>query len=147
MHGNRKEIKYEINEEGCWICTSHKCCKNERYPRLMIKYKRYQISRIMLEKSLKIKRKNFQVLHKCDNPLCINPEHLFYGTINDNMVDKIQKGRQAQGISSGRAKLSVEKVKFMRSSNESNKYFANLFKVSTGIISRSRNGITWKSAL
>src|SRR5678809_2256 len=36
------------------------------------------------------------VLHKCDNRICVNPEHLFIGSINDNVLDKIQKGRQSK---------------------------------------------------
>jgi len=38
-----------------------------------------------------------QVLHTCDNKLCVRPDHLFLGTQQDNMDDMIQKGRQALG--------------------------------------------------
>lgn len=52
------------------------------------------------------------VLHKCDVPLCINPDHLFLGAQVDNMADMTVKGRapDTAGERNGRAKLSVENV-------------------------------------
>lgn len=48
---------------------------------------------------------DLQVLHQCDNPICINPEHLFLGTHEDNMKDRNSKKRQAKGVSHGKTKV------------------------------------------
>lgn len=52
------------------------------------------------------------VLHTCDNPLCVNPEHLFIGTNTDNVRDKINKGRAnpLKGEKVNTAKLTEEQV-------------------------------------
>lgn len=50
------------------------------------------------------------VCHKCDNPPCCNPDHLFLGTDQDNKHDMVQKNRQAFGIYNGMSKLNDETV-------------------------------------
>lgn len=49
------------------------------------------------------------VLHHCDNPPCVRPEHLFLGTHQDNIADKVAKNRQAQGDTHG-SRLHPEKL-------------------------------------
>ena len=55
---------------------------------------------------------DFLVLHKCDNPACCNPKHLFVGTHADNMADKVSKNRQSRifGEKHPNAKLSNRRV-------------------------------------
>lgn len=58
--------------------------------------------------------KGKQVCHTCDNRKCVNPEHLFLGTITDNMEDKVNKNRQAKGSKIASAKLTEELVHDIR---------------------------------
>ena len=56
------------------------------------------------------------VLHRCDNPACCNPAHLFLGTCQDNVADMMRKGRNVPpiGSRSGTAKLNEESVRMIR---------------------------------
>lgn len=54
------------------------------------------------------------VLHKCDNPYCVNPDHLFLGTAKDNHEDKVKKGRQQRGEKHSNAKVNENDVRSIR---------------------------------
>jgi hypothetical protein len=54
------------------------------------------------------------VCHACDNPPCINPEHLFLGTNASNTQDRQDKERQARGERAARSKLTEDEVREIR---------------------------------
>lgn len=55
-----------------------------------------------------------EVLHRCDNPACCNPRHLFLGTKPDNIADMVSKGRQARGPMLPQTKLTEDQVRAIR---------------------------------
>jgi hypothetical protein len=85
------------------------------------------------------------VLHRCDNPPCVNPDHLFLGTAADNARDMVAKGRQRNGRS---ARLTVAAVCEIRAlgTTESASVLARRFGVSARSIYRVRWGRTWREA-
>lgn len=90
------------------------------------------------------------VCHKCDNPKCVNPNHLFLGTYKDNMSDKTAKGRgrYAYGESSGHAKLTNEKVmaaRFEYSNGALIKDIAKKYGVTKEPMRRAIRGLSWKN--
>ena len=60
--------------------------------------------------------KDLNVLHDCDNRACVNPEHLWLGTQQDNVLDAVKKGRwiQNRGESHPKSKLTVSQVRKIR---------------------------------
>jgi hypothetical protein len=54
------------------------------------------------------------VLHRCDNPRCINPDHLYVGTHQQNVVDRQTRGRQAKGERLGKSTLTPTDIKEIR---------------------------------
>jgi len=90
---------------------------------------------------------DLKVLHDCDVPSCVRPDHLFLGTQFDNMRDKTEKGRQAKGSKHGRAKLTDQQVRdiFMsyKSGDFSQQSLANEYGVHQTKISAIVRGVAW----
>lgn len=87
------------------------------------------------------------VLHKCHNPSCVNPAHLYLGTTQDNTRDMVTAKRQARGERNGNAKLTekqvVEIINLLKA-GKSQRKIAKLFLVSQHAISEISTGGHWK---
>lgn len=90
------------------------------------------------------------VLHKCDNPPCVNPDHLFIGSQKDNMQDCKSKGRMicAKGEMAGNVILTSESVKAMRQAFRSGTQTMRQLGIQYGVTAdaayRVIRGINWK---
>ncbi len=90
--------------------------------------------------------KGLCVLHKCDNPCCCCPTHLFLGTQKDNMADKVCKGRQSKlrGEENGRAKLTEDQVNAIRSDNRTQLIIGKEYGVHLQTVNRIKKSKLWK---
>ena len=108
---------------GCWIWTG--ALNAAGYGRVYWEKTRHNIAhRVAYQIALGAIPKGMFVLHRCDNPRCVNPDHLFLGTHQDNMKDMRAKGRSSnagskRGEANFASKLSremVERIRFLYSS-------------------------------
>lgn len=96
-----------MKTESCWLWTASS--RNKRgYGQLAVHRgdrRRPELAhRLSWELAYGAPPENLFVLHKCDNPKCVRPEHLFLGTHQDNMLDMNRKGRgDRSGLEAGRS--------------------------------------------
>jgi len=83
------------------------------------------------------------VLHTCDVPTCVNPDHLFLGTRADNMADCHRKGRVQQGARHYMTKLTEADVHAIRAAVGSCAEIGRRFGISPSSVCMIQNGRRW----
>ena len=84
------------------------------------------------------------VLHRCDNPACVNPAHLIPGTSADNTRDMLRKGRGIIGTTHPLGKLTPESVRIIRAARASRGDLARRFGVTRAAIRAVQVGRSWR---
>lgn len=138
--------RYVKKGDGCWTWLSY--IDPQGYGRLNYNGKPMLASRVSYLIHFGEIPKGMAVCHKCDNPSCTNPDHLFLGTQADNVADMHMKGRARKrgkkGASHHNAKLTDNDVKAIRRSGDSTAAIARQYNVSRATIHAIVNGKTWK---
>lgn len=136
-----RKIEWEMGDKGCWICTSHKN-RRKKYPQMNKNGKVVAIHRVIWELNNGMIPTGYYICHKCDNTMCINPDHLFLGTPQQNAQDAVGKGRMGPHKLS---KLDVETIIKLRAEGISQRAVAEMFGVDQSMISHITCIREWKN--
>ena len=147
---SKKEILYShfipVTESGCWLWESaignqfgHGCLKygGRNGKKLLAHRASYEIHNGEIPEGM-------CVLHRCDVPSCVNPDHLFLGTRQDNMDDMAAKNRGAKGSKVKWAKINEETALKIKESDDPTKELAVIYGISRQSVADIRYGRTWK---
>lgn len=139
----RKEVKWVVDENGCHNCTSH-YIDYHGYPCVRRDGKLTPMSRTLFDNI----PDGMVVRHKCDNPRCINKEHLELGTRSQNAQDSIKRGRFKyppihRGANHPASKIDDDIVRYMRRSGKNGYQLAREFSLNPTTVYDIINRKTW----
>lgn len=150
--------RHDISSDGCWIWNGPLAPSKDRlwdYGLTSFRYlghdRKIRAHRLSYAFHHGVDPAEFFVCHKCDVPLCINPDHLFLGTATDNMQDCLKKGRMPNQscAENHSAKLTEEEVLEIVSylPIRNNKEIARMFnnRITHSAVSLIRRGKSWSA--
>ena len=140
-------MRYTVTKKGCWNFDGS--IGTDGYGKVSLKKDTFRAHRLIAHICIKPLMSDDQVVaHKCDNPRCINPEHLFITTALGNMQDRDRKGRGSRGSKNHLSKLSEKDIPVIRSlyaEGKSLSQIASLYPlVTAGCIQAIISRRTWR---
>lgn len=139
--------KTAVQDNGCWIFTGR--CNMHGYGTISFENKPVLAHRMAYILCIDDIPSEMNVLHTCDNPPCVNPDHLFLGTQQINVADMVSKGRNfiPSLDNNPNAKLSLKEVKEIKEllyTSVKQIDIAVKYRVSKQTISEIARGNLWK---
>lgn len=138
-------------DTGCWVWTGAR--KNYGYGVLSVAGRYWRVHRLVAMIVLGLTEESgLAALHRCDNPPCVNPDHLFLGTRADNNRDRDEKGRGrcVSGPLHPNAKLTREIAAAIRHrvvvGGEHQRAVASEFRVAQSTVGRIARRVAWRDA-
>lgn len=129
--------------EGCWLWTGSKVANG--YGEFWDGHKKVGAHRFSLEQKLgRPLESGLDCCHKCDNPSCVNPDHLYEGTRSRNILDSYERGRQPRR--KPHTPLTPEKVLAIRAAKESGEPTGSVairFQTSRATVLHVFKRLTW----
>lgn len=140
------KVEYDTNG-GCWLWRG---TTRSGYGLLVVDHRPKGAHRLSYQEFRGAIPSGMFVCHRCDQPLCINPAHLWLGTPAENSADMATKGRVVppRGEKNGRAKLSsgvVAKIRHRLASGETQRSVAKSLGLDPSTISDINTGRSWSS--
>lgn len=133
-------------ENECWIWCGY--ISNHGYGVSSYRSKSILVHRLSWILFKGLMSSDLDVCHHCDNPKCINPDHLFLGTAKDNIIDCFNKKRKShKGEKHPNSKISendVIKIFELRKIGWTHQKLADMFKITQGTISNILHRRLWK---
>ena len=130
--------------ESCWNWRGYLSPRG--YGRIRHKGRYYGAHRLALALDGRIPEPHHLACHKCDNPACCKPEHLYRGSPLDNVRDQFERGRNPSraGCGNGRVRLTEKQVQEIRNSPLGYKRLRKAYGVGRTTIRDIKNHKTWK---
>lgn len=132
-----------LGDTGCWLWTA-KAKDSGGYGLFYLEGKNKKAHRVSYELFVGPIPKGLHILHSCDTPACVNPDHLRAGTVAENMAERDARGRRnVRGEQIGTSKLTREQVIEIKKSCLGLNALSELYGVEAQSIWRIRTGKAW----